>query len=245
MNRFNAKFWAGAGLAVIFGLLLAGRAGSSLPATTNGGDVVITGFLACHEGNAAGRLCPSGIHYIDLVEGRMYDMRMVSSEFDTRLVLEDMIGNQLAADNDDFDTLNGRLVFRAPATGSFRLIAAANQPKNEGFYTITIRAMPMVVSVEDVLSPGDEMRGECYCKDYDVPMTAGRRYIIDLTSEEFAGFVKLTTMDGAIVAFADEARPGGVTRLVYEAPRTEMLRIVCTSGAPAATGLFTLNVCEE
>ena len=33
------------------------------------------------------------------------------------------------------------------------------------------------------LSAGDEMRGDSYVKTYDVPMMAGRRYIIDLQSD--------------------------------------------------------------
>lgn len=206
---------------------------------------IATGFLACSKDSAAAdRLCPFRLHYVDLVEGRTYHLRTESSEFNVSMMLEDLHGNPMAMDVDNFSTMPGCIVFRAPATASYRVIVSASAPMQEGFYRVTMAELPSVFAVAEELTASDPMNNECHERIYDVPLIEGRRYVIDLGSRDFAAYVKLTTMENVIVAFEDECNLVRGARIVFTAPRTETYRIVATSLTPNSTGNFTLNVSE-
>src|SRR5215203_127508 len=103
---------------------------------------VASGFLACSNDNDdANRLCPFRAHYIELVGGRTYWMRMESSEFHPFLLIEDMHGNPMAMDIDDFNTMPGCIIFRPQTTATYRLIASASMPIREGFYRVSMREL--------------------------------------------------------------------------------------------------------
>ena len=244
MNHFTTKYWLLCGVAAIAWLLLGGKVASGQTPPPDNDNVVLSGVLTCNVGLDGQRVCPFKLHYVNLTKGRTYSIQMSSSDFDTTLVLEDLRGNLLARDTDYYDDLYGNIVFRPPVTGRYRLIANATAPK-EGFYTITIRELPVVMSVTDELTPRDPTQNDISHKTFDVKLTAGRRYIIEMESDAFDAFVKLLNPDGAIIAFNDECGTQNNSRLVFEAVRTENYRIVATSFGPNATGAFTLTVCEE
>jgi hypothetical protein len=216
-----------------------GQGVATAPAT------VASGFLTCSNDNDdAIRLCPFRLHYIELVAGRTYCMRMESSEFQPFLMIEDMHGNPMAMDIDDFNTMPGCMVFRPSTTATYRMIASASLPIREGFYRVTMRELPSVFEVSAELASTDPMNSDCHERFYDVPLIEGRRYVIDLGSREFDAYVKLMTTENVIVAFEDESSPVRGARIVFTAPRTETYRIVATSLMPNSTGTFTLNVSE-
>jgi hypothetical protein len=245
MNRFTTTFWLGGGIVAIVLLLLMGTFAGGQTPPPDRDDVVLGGFLGCHVAKDSPRECPFRLHYVNLVQGRTYHIRMESTEFDPRLILEDLAGNLLAGDTDWFDALPGCIVFRPPTSGSYRLVASAAAPMHEGYYTITLRELPVVMRVEAALTTADEARSDCYHRVFEVTLTAGRRYIMDLESNHFETFVKLLNPGGAIVAFDDEGCSNRPARIVFEAARTGTYRLVATSGTPAALGAFTLTVCEE
>src|ERR1051325_669640 len=206
MNRVTPIFWIASGAAAIAFFVLAGRANAQpgpLPTT----DTVLMGFISCGGENGE-RQCPFRLHYVTMERGRTYAVRIASTSFNAALAIEDEAGNQLARDIDDYDTMPGCAVFRPSVTGTYRLIASVRPPLEEGFYVITIRELPVVFSVEDEMTTSDPMRNECYMRTYDVPMTVGHRYIIDLASREFSPYLKLLDSDGMIVAFEDESCVG-------------------------------------
>jgi len=211
---------------------------------TVAGDTVITGYLTCSNDNDVGRSCPFRLHYVEFVEGKTYCLRMESSAFNPSLMMEDLHGNPMAMDSDDFRTMPGCLVFRAPATATYRLLASATMPMGEGEYRITIRELPCVFDVAAELTTTDPRTNDCHERIYDVPLITGRRYVIDLASGEFEAYVKLMTTENVIVAFEDESTPIRGARIVFTAPRTETYRIVATTLMPHSTGMFRLSVSE-
>jgi hypothetical protein len=243
MNHFTTKFWIGCGFAAIAGLLLASASAQTPP--PGGNDVVLSGFLTCPVSDQGQPECPFRLHYVHLLKEKSYAIRMDSSEFRTSLTLEDMHGKVLAADIDCFDELNGSIVFRPPTTGEYRLIATSAPATSEGFYTITIRELPILLRVEAALSPRDATSGGAFLRTHEVALTQGQRYIIDMESGNFDPYVKLLNSDGAIVAFNDEGYIAGMARIVFTAPRTETYLLVTTSRAPFATGAFALTVCVD
>jgi hypothetical protein len=181
---------------------------------------------------------------VPLTEGSIYCIKMESSDFFSSLTLEDLRGNLLAMNTDFFEELPECIVFRAPATNRYRLIASATEPK-AGFYTITIREMPILMRVDSGLWVTDPLHGDAFRKTHELTLIEGRRYIIDLASEDFEAFVQLLDEEDTMVAFNDGGCHPRPARIVYTAPRTGAFRVVATSAAPFATGAYTLTVCEE
>jgi hypothetical protein len=225
-------------------VLLAASLAVAQPITAVQDETILSGFLSCNGANGD-RQCPFKSHYVELRKGQAYSMKLDSTELDASLMLEDVHGKQLAQDTDDFDLLPGVIVFRPQITGAYRLIVSTSAPLREGFYQITIREVPVLLNVEESLESTDAMEHECHLRHYDVQMTAGRRYIIDLKSDDFDPFVKLLGPQGAIVAFEDEGYTQRGARVVYMPTRTGTYRIVATSLTPRSTGAFTLSVSAE
>jgi len=210
-----------------------------VPALGQVADVIITGTL---------RKTAPDVHQVYLEGGKTYAIAMMSGEFDTYMTIEDEFGS-LLAQNDDDDivltnrALNTHIAFQPPETGMYRLIASAFGA-GEGNYTITVREIPVMMRVEDILTAGDEVRNDCYSKTYDVALTAGRRYYLDLESSQFSTYAKLLNPDGMIVAF-DDGGVGFNTRIVYQATVSGTHRIVATSASNRATGAFAMTLREE
>ncbi|MCI0380062.1 MAG: TlpA family protein disulfide reductase [Gemmataceae bacterium] len=82
---------------------------------------------------------PHKVHKHKMEAGGVYIIEMSSKQFDTFLRLEDAKGKNLAM-NDDADpsTLNSRIVFKAPAGGSYHIIATSYDGK-VGDYTLSVR----------------------------------------------------------------------------------------------------------
>jgi len=177
-------------------------------------------------------------------------VEMRSNEFDTYLMLEDDRGELIAQNDDDSPiltthALKTRMTFRAPRDATYRLIATTFSPTSLGNYTISVREVPILNYFADRLTATDEERNDCYIRGYEVALIAGRRYFIDLESNDFATSVKLLNSNGAILTF-DVAEMEMNTRIAgFQAPMTGMYRIVVTSAAERRTGAFTLTLREE
>ena len=239
MNLYNDKTWFAVPVAA---LLLFGSLVSGQTPPPEGRPMILNGFLSCGTGESK-RECPARLHYVELVQGRTYLIRMESSDVATSLNLEDIFGQRLASDA-EYNQLEGTIIFRPAQSGSFRLIATATNPK-EGFYAIMIRELPVMINIESELNRSDAQASDAFERTYDVPLIAGRRYIIDMESAEFDPLVKLLNSDGTVVSFEDECGLTQATRIVFTPIETGVYRIVTTSQEAGATGTFRLVVCEE
>lgn len=244
MDHFSIKFWLLCIFAAVICLVVGAMAASAQAVPPPENELLLKGFLGCGNPGAEPTVCPSGIHYVKLTEGKMYAIRLASSDFNSKLVLEDMFGNELACDMDYFDDMPGMIAFRPIASGEYRLVVST---KNlvEGYYTISVREMPALLNVTGELTRNHRLVHDAYVSVHEVKLEAGRRYVIDLHSGTFDTFLKLLNPQGAIVAFADEGGTMGNRRVVFTPLRTEVYRIVATSYEPAAVGPFDLVVCAD
>jgi len=244
MNNFTNKHWFGLAMGAVAFLLLVGRVASGQTVTGDREPTYLSGYLTCGINEDGSRTCPFRLHYVNLEKNHTYMIRMESSDFDTVLTLEDEFGKALMADADYYDALYGIIVFRPAETGRYRLVANALTPR-EGFYSITIRDLPMLLNVKDALDKYDLPVNDCFERAFDVALTAGRRYIIDMDSADFDAYVKLRNSDGTVVAFEDECGALRNARIVFEPSVSGTYRVIATSFAERATGAFRLTVCEE
>jgi len=186
MDHFTTRFWIGALAALAWLFAASNFTAGQTPPPGGGDDIVLSGFLQCSSPKDSPIQCPSRLHYVNLMADRNYAIRMQSTEFSASLTLEDLKGNLLAADTDCWqEDLNGCILFRPPTPGTYRLVAKAATPLREGFYTITIHELPVVMRVENVLTTNDESRDYCFHQIHDVTLIAGQRYIIELASDQF------------------------------------------------------------
>lgn len=82
--------------------------------------------------------CYCKTYTIKMTEGRTYQIDMKSKVLDSYLRLEDSDGKQLAEDDDSGGNLDARIVFRAPKTGDYEIIATTFD-KALGKYTLTVK----------------------------------------------------------------------------------------------------------
>jgi tetratricopeptide (TPR) repeat protein/predicted Ser/Thr protein kinase len=82
------------------------------------------------------------VHEVKLHAGRTYVLDLESKQFDAYLKAQDAQGKTLG-ENDDIVpgvNLNARLIFTAPADGTYRLVATSFEERGRGAYTLTVRA---------------------------------------------------------------------------------------------------------
>src|SRR5262249_27468849 len=91
----------------------------------------------------------------------------------------------------------------------------------------------------------DRVRIGSRCKTYSLPLTAGKQYQIDMTSNQIDSYLRLD--NGANVEMAHDDDSGGFphARIIFICPTPGTYIISCTPFAQGATGNFTLTVRER
>ena len=83
------------------------------------------------------------IHTVKLEAGKSYQIDLLTTAFDSKLVLEDAAGKEVMK-GFDAEGFNARLFFRPTATGMYRVVATSNQLDSTGPYTLTVmESMPL------------------------------------------------------------------------------------------------------
>ncbi len=78
------------------------------------------------------------VHEVKMVKDRVYVVELASKDFDSYLRLEDPQGQELADDDDGGGGLNSRIVFQAPDSAVFRIIATTLEDGATGRYQLRI-----------------------------------------------------------------------------------------------------------
>jgi hypothetical protein len=84
---------------------------------------------------------PFHVHPVKLEGGKTYQIDLLTSAFDSRLLLEDASG-KVVMEGFDADGFNGQLVFRPGKTDTFRVVATAYQNNAQGPYLLTVVENP-------------------------------------------------------------------------------------------------------
>ncbi len=240
MNTFNKKFWLVLMFIALASLLFVGNFATGQVAPVDNNLVVLNGFFMPNRAGDRDVECTPRIHYVDLVAGRTYFIRMNSSEPNTWLSLEDLHGNILASDNELWDEINGSILFRPTVTDRYRIVASARMPIEVGYYTLSVRTLPAMFHEDAVISPAEEWgnRTAEFC------LEEGRRYVIEVNSDTFPAVARLINSDGAVVAFDDEGFMVNRTRIIYTAPRSDVYRLEVLSNTPFTGGACRMTVSE-
>jgi len=83
---------------------------------------------------------PAKTYDYDMKKGAIYVIDLKSEAFDSYLRLENPSGKQVAANDDATpDTLNARIVYKAPAAGTYKIFATCLPEGKVGKFTLTAR----------------------------------------------------------------------------------------------------------
>jgi thiol-disulfide isomerase/thioredoxin len=84
--------------------------------------------------------CYCKVHPATLSAGKTYRIDMIAANpgFDPYLRLLDPKGKQVAEDDDSGGGLNARIVYKAPETGEYKVIATTFPPNQTGKYTLVV-----------------------------------------------------------------------------------------------------------
>ena len=79
------------------------------------------------------------VFLVKMIKGKVYTIEMGTRQFDAYLRLEDAAGKQLAEDDDSGGNLDALITFRAPETGTYRVITTSFAANAQGEYLLRIQ----------------------------------------------------------------------------------------------------------
>ena len=124
-----------AGVSLVLILALGGGgAASDVPPQ----GLVFNDSLRAFDAHDTRRGLPCKIFRVNFTANSTYVIDHQSGAFDAYLRLEDPMGANVAEDDDSGGNLNARIIFRAPQTGTYRIIATSFRG-GTGAFTLTVR----------------------------------------------------------------------------------------------------------
>lgn len=204
------------------------------------------------------------IHTFKMEKGKSYQIDMATRAFDAYLRLEDAKNNQLAEDDDGGDNLDARIVFTAPRTEEYRIIATTFAAGATGKYKLTVKEQNLEVkpppppvkykgealklvagkaSLEGKLAESEHLLRGKFLKVFDLDLEAGRTYRIDMKSKDFDAYLVLHDREGNVVAANDDISPKSTdARIQYKAAKSGPYTLLATSLLPKESGNFALTI---
>lgn len=204
---------------------------------------------------------PAKVHAFKAVKGQMYVIDMISAVFDSYLRLEDSGHNRLAEDDDGGGNLNSRIRFTAKQDG-IHFVYASHLGGGEGRYTLTIQShAPVKAKLTPLPAPTAAKAAEIAaqltpkdapCEDFQnrpakfhsVELKAGKRYVVDLASQQFDTYLILQDAAGAVLARDDDGGDNTNSRIRYQPRADAVVRVIATT-FNGQFGEFTLRIAEE
>jgi hypothetical protein len=196
-----------------------------------------------------------------MAPSRKYTIDLVSSNFDTYLILRDATKVVAVSDDVALGNLNSRIVFTPKQYGTYRIVVTTYAQKATGKFSLRIReeasGAPPVAAGEFTFPPGALTKGDpqfklrkgCHYKAHHFLFRPGVTYTIDLMSPGKRGdpgwfdtYLFLVDELGNEVARNDDGGDGLNARLIFTPTREEDYRLVVTSFSQGATGRYILRV---
>lgn len=189
-------------------------------------------------------------HRVNLQKGKHYGLDLSSRGFFTTARLEDDQGKAL-------ETFSGFAMIEVPRDGVYRLVVWS-RAGSSGVYKLTMQEMPppkppekLVLAKEGLtreatlerIDSRDKVRKHV-CKRYEVTLSAGKTYVIDMISKKFDAFLRLEDEQGKQLAQDDDSGGGNNARLTFIPKVDGTYRIIATSYG-GGMGAFTLKIREE
>jgi hypothetical protein len=237
---------------VLAGTVLPAQAGDEKVHTVGKDGLKIEGKVEANDpkvkivvGPKSGEL-PATLHLVKLSAGKAYRVTMDSDQIDSVLVVQNKDGKQLAWDDDSGGMLNSLLTLNVLKDGTYKVYTASL--RGAGNYTLNIKDLG-AVKVHEVKGDGLKLTGEIgktLAIPYNVKLTGGKTYVIDMVAKDDAGldpFLRLLNADGDEIAKDDDSGGGLNARIRHKIEKTGTYQVIATCFIPGR-GEFTLTVAE-
>jgi thiol-disulfide isomerase/thioredoxin len=191
-------------------------------------------------------------------KGKAYEIGLMSTDFDAFLYLIGPDGSKLAEDDDSGGSLNSRIHWNATITGKYRILATSLSGNDAGNFTLKVAETGVAKAV--AVQPLKLARGKASAEGrlaanaprfqgkssqpYDVQLEAGKKYQIDMMSDDFDSYLYLLDKAGNILMQDDDGGDNLNSRLVFAAKESGNYRLVAAALGGIGNGNYTLTIAD-
>jgi hypothetical protein len=207
--------------------------------------------------------CHEYLHKVFLKAGVTYRIDMMSNQFDSYLILENMNGQVLAQNDDGGIGLNARILFTPTVAGNYNVVATPFNKGATGSYTVSVSPLngggppPIQPPVQPPVPQGPTLninwsllktdkfcprRPGCHEYLHKVFLKAGVTYKIDMMSNQIDSYLFVENMNGQVLAQNDDGGNGLNARIFFTPTVSGHYNVVATTFNQGATGGYTLTV---
>ena len=208
---------------------------------------------------------PAKQYEVEFSENTLYQIDLMSGDFDAFLRILDKTGTEIAFDDDGGEGLNSRILFVPPSKGSYRVVATA-LGGGAGNYNLTIahkakttKADPKAVHElgKDGLAIGaqltvqdakDTVQANSPCHIHQVKLSSKKTYVVDMISSSMDSFLRIEDGNNNEIASDDDSGGHLNARITLQPTADGTYRIIttCLDGRLAGqSGGYVLLIREQ
>jgi hypothetical protein len=199
-----------------------------------------------------------------LLQGRRGDrltVDMLSSDFDSYVIVRDPDGFTLGSDDDSGDELNARLHLILARDGTYRVIATAVGDSARGRYTLAVSGWETPAAAAPgqsatlapgetktgMLEPGDDLSADGPYQDrWTFEARPGARLRVELRSEDVDAYLAVLGPDGTLIGSDDDGLGDRNSLVSFRAPAAGRYTILASSYSDELrVGAYRVTLLEE
>jgi serine protease Do len=248
------------------------KSAKPIPLALKGGKARVTSTLGMVDArDHRGRGAPCHMYAVRLEAGQVYQIDVMSEQFDSYMRIEDTAGKQLAVDDDSGGMRNARILLLCRKTETYHVIATSLNPNEFGpkgkedpnkvkTFTMAIEPHKAQAPVELTLKDGKASTRRDLSKDafssrtlpggpahvYLLKLEAGKRYRMEMNSKKFDTYLRLEGLNAEIVAQADDGGEDLNAQLTFTCKAAGTYYLFATTYAtPHKFGPYALEIKES
>ncbi len=189
---------------------------------------------------------------LEVSAGEVYEIILMSPEFDAYLVIEDEAGLTIAEDDDSSGSTNSKVTLPVAEDGTYTIVVKSYDDYTGGAYTLTIirgdedsaagatnvQRFTGTLSADSPLLLSDSTPYEVHIMD----MRAGDELDVTMTAMNFDAYLQIWDADGNSLMQDDDSGGGLNARAAMTIPMDGTYQIIANSYYSDAAGDYTLTV---
>ncbi len=189
---------------------------------------------------------------LDASAGEVYEILLMSADFDAYLVVEDENGLAIAEDDDSAGSGNSRVTLPVAADSTYTLLVKSYNDHEGGAYTLMIMsgsgdAAAGAMSVEQLtgtLSANSPILGEdgTPYEAHVMDLRAGDEIDVTMIAPDFDAYLQIWDADGNSIVQDDDSGGGLNARAIMTIPTDGTYQIIANSYNTDAAGDYSLTI---
>jgi len=217
--------------------------------------------LTSHDPLTRSRNAPYQTWTFEGHRGQRVVIDMMSSDFDSYLVLRDPDGVSVANDDDSGEGNNARIRTVLPRDGTYRVVTTAYNSEGRGRYSVLVSSWqtpdappPGAVvgmrtgdSRTGVLEPGDSISGDGPYEDHwTFDAAVGARLRVELRSQDFDAYLIIVGPNDSVIGKDDDGLGDRNSVVSFRAPAAGRYTAIASSyGDNPSTGTYQIDLIDD